>query len=61
MVFRSPHRALTGKWLHKILVLETLVTLKAYRYLRWFDLPLMLKYADWVNMMTYDLHGTSFG
>lgn len=27
-------------------------------YLRWFDLPELLKYADWTNLMTYDLHGT---
>ncbi|PVI08690.1 glycoside hydrolase family 18 protein [Periconia macrospinosa] len=26
-------------------------------YLRWFDLPGMMKYADWVNLMSYDLHG----
>lgn len=32
----------------------------SYWYLRWFDLPGMLKYADWVNFMTYDLHGTAF-
>ncbi|GAB1211735.1 hypothetical protein ATERTT37_000859 [Aspergillus terreus] len=29
----------------------------SYWYLRWFDVPGMLKYADWTNMMTYDLHG----
>ncbi|KAF2719530.1 glycoside hydrolase family 18 protein [Polychaeton citri CBS 116435] len=29
----------------------------SYWYLRWFDLPGMVKYADWVNLMTYDLHG----
>lgn len=29
----------------------------SYWYLRWFDLPSMVKYADWINMMTYDLHG----
>ncbi|CAG8001645.1 unnamed protein product [Penicillium salamii] len=29
----------------------------SYWYLRWFDLPKMMKYADWVNVMTYDLHG----
>ncbi|OJJ42141.1 hypothetical protein ASPZODRAFT_20739 [Penicilliopsis zonata CBS 506.65] len=29
----------------------------SYWYLRWFDLPGMLKYADWMNWMTYDLHG----
>ncbi|KAF2824330.1 glycoside hydrolase [Ophiobolus disseminans] len=30
----------------------------SYWYLRWFDLPGMLKYCDWINVMTYDLHGT---
>lgn len=29
----------------------------SYWYLRWFDVPGMLQYADWTNMMTYDLHG----
>ncbi|EAW15054.1 glycoside hydrolase family 18 protein [Aspergillus clavatus NRRL 1] len=29
----------------------------SYWYLRWFDLPNMIKYADWVNLMSYDLHG----
>ncbi|KAF1988767.1 glycoside hydrolase family 18 protein [Aulographum hederae CBS 113979] len=29
----------------------------SYWYLRWFDMPGMLKYADWINFMTYDLHG----
>ncbi|KAB8227369.1 uncharacterized protein BDW43DRAFT_323913 [Aspergillus alliaceus] len=29
----------------------------SYWYLRWFDLPNMIKYADWINVMTYDLHG----
>ncbi|KAM0465725.1 hypothetical protein ACHAPV_001782 [Trichoderma viride] len=26
-------------------------------YLKWFDLPGMIEYADWINLMTYDLHG----
>lgn len=30
----------------------------SYWYLRWFDMPGMMKYADWTNMMSYDLHGT---
>ncbi|KAI0863675.1 hypothetical protein F4860DRAFT_521760 [Xylaria cubensis] len=30
----------------------------SYWYLKWFDLPGMMKYADWVNLMSYDLHGT---
>ncbi|KAJ0322115.1 hypothetical protein Brms1b_002330 [Colletotrichum noveboracense] len=29
----------------------------SYWYLKWFDVPSMLKYADWTNIMTYDLHG----
>lgn len=29
----------------------------SYWYLRWFDLPNLVKYANWVNLMTYDLHG----
>ncbi|KAL4943096.1 hypothetical protein BDV06DRAFT_211304 [Aspergillus oleicola] len=29
----------------------------SYWYLRWFDLPGMVKYVDWINLMTYDLHG----
>ncbi|KAG9571281.1 glycoside hydrolase family 18 protein, partial [Aureobasidium melanogenum] len=32
-------------------------TPSSYWYLRWFDLPGLLKYADWTNLMTYDLHG----
>ncbi|KAI5861929.1 hypothetical protein GGS23DRAFT_605878 [Durotheca rogersii] len=29
----------------------------SYWYLRWFDLPGLIKYADWINLMSYDLHG----
>lgn len=29
----------------------------SYWYLQHFDLPNLLKSADWVNIMTYDLHG----
>lgn len=28
----------------------------SYWYLRWFDLPNLIKFADWINFMTYDLH-----
>jgi chitinase len=30
----------------------------SYWYLRWFDLPGLSEYVDWINLMTYDLHGT---
>ncbi|KAI1211222.1 family 18 glycosyl hydrolase [Annulohypoxylon truncatum] len=30
----------------------------SYWYLRWFDIENMVKSADWVNLMTYDLHGS---
>ncbi|KAJ7488142.1 hypothetical protein FB451DRAFT_1226548 [Mycena latifolia] len=30
----------------------------SYWYLQHFDLPGLLQHADWVNVMTYDLHGT---
>ncbi|KAF5329772.1 hypothetical protein D9619_009132 [Psilocybe cf. subviscida] len=30
----------------------------SYWYLQHFDLPGLMKSADWVNIMTYDLHGT---
>ncbi|CAJ2504125.1 Uu.00g115190.m01.CDS01 [Anthostomella pinea] len=36
----------------------TLTTPSSYWYLKWFGLPGLLKYADWTNLMTYDLHGT---
>lgn len=29
----------------------------SYWYMRWFDLPNMAKYIDWINVMSYDLHG----
>lgn len=29
----------------------------SYWYLRWFDLAKMDKYVDWINIMSYDLHG----
>ncbi|KAL7921208.1 glycoside hydrolase family 18 protein [Trichoderma austrokoningii] len=29
----------------------------SFWYLQWFDLPRMMEYADWINLMTYDLHG----
>jgi chitinase len=30
----------------------------SYWYMRWFDIGNMTRYADWVNLMTYDLHGS---
>ncbi|PWN48363.1 hypothetical protein IE53DRAFT_363961 [Violaceomyces palustris] len=30
----------------------------SYWYLRHFDIPSLLQSSDWVNVMTYDLHGT---
>ncbi|KAI2463541.1 family 18 glycosyl hydrolase [Annulohypoxylon bovei var. microspora] len=30
----------------------------SYWYLRWFDIENMAKSVDWVNLMTYDLHGS---
>ncbi|PSR70694.1 hypothetical protein PHLCEN_2v13424 [Hermanssonia centrifuga] len=30
----------------------------SYWYLQHFDLQNLLKYADWINLMSYDLHGT---
>ncbi|KAK8127253.1 bacteriodes thetaiotaomicron symbiotic chitinase, partial [Apiospora sp. TS-2023a] len=30
----------------------------SYWYLKWFDLQGMMKYCNWVNLMSYDLHGT---
>lgn len=35
----------------------TLTIPSSYWYLRWFDLPAMAKYVDWINLMSYDLHG----
>lgn len=29
----------------------------SYWYLRWFDLPRLAEHVDWINLMTYDLHG----
>jgi chitinase len=30
----------------------------SYWYLKWFDVASMLQYADWTNLMSYDMHGT---
>jgi len=30
----------------------------SYWYLRWFKIEAMMNYANWVNLMTYDLHGS---
>jgi chitinase len=35
----------------------TLTAPSSFWYLRWFDLPGLVQYADWINLMTYDLHG----
>ncbi|KAK6207386.1 hypothetical protein LQW54_007215 [Pestalotiopsis sp. IQ-011] len=35
----------------------TFTTPASYWYLRWFDVPGLLKYADWTNLMSYDIHG----
>jgi chitinase len=32
-------------------------TPSSYWYMRWYDLPGLLQYADKLNLMTYDLHG----
>lgn len=29
----------------------------SYWYLRWFDVRALNEYADWTNVMSYDLHG----
>jgi chitinase len=29
----------------------------SYWYLRWFDLSGLIKYVDWINLMSYDIHG----
>ncbi|KAG9952210.1 glycoside hydrolase family 18 protein, partial [Aureobasidium melanogenum] len=29
----------------------------SYWYLRWFDLPELIKHVDFINLMSYDLHG----
>ena len=30
----------------------------SYWYLRWFDIGRMMQHVNWVNLMTYDLHGS---
>lgn len=35
----------------------TFTALSSYWYLRWFDLENLSKYADWINLMSYDLYG----
>jgi GH18 family chitinase len=30
----------------------------SYWYLRWFDLPHLVQYSNFINLMSYDLHGT---
>lgn len=29
----------------------------SFYYLRWFDMPGLMKYASWTNLMSYDMHG----
>ncbi|KAJ6632582.1 glycoside hydrolase superfamily, partial [Mycena sp. CBHHK59/15] len=36
----------------------TFTSPSSYFYMQNFDIPKLLQYADWVNVMTYDLHGT---
>ncbi|KAK2764375.1 hypothetical protein FQN54_009069 [Arachnomyces sp. PD_36] len=38
-----------------VLLMKTLK--ETYWYLQYFDVPALLKYADWTNLMSYDLHG----
>ena len=37
--------------------LETASNSELDIFLRWFDLPGLLEYADWTNLMSYGLHG----
>ncbi|KAI8944631.1 carbohydrate-binding module family 18 [Xylaria longipes] len=30
----------------------------SYYYLRWFDIENLVKYVDWMNFLTYDIHGS---
>ncbi|ETS76426.1 hypothetical protein PFICI_11813 [Pestalotiopsis fici W106-1] len=30
----------------------------SYWYMRWFDIENLVKHVDWINLMTYDLHGS---
>ncbi|KAK8091452.1 hypothetical protein PG997_001813 [Apiospora hydei] len=30
----------------------------SYWYMRWFDVEQLVKHVDWINLMTYDLHGS---
>ncbi|GJC84621.1 putative chitinase 10 [Colletotrichum liriopes] len=30
----------------------------SYWYMRWFDIGAVMPYVDWVNLMTYDIHGS---
>ncbi|GIZ44487.1 hypothetical protein CKM354_000768400 [Cercospora kikuchii] len=36
----------------------TLTVPASYWYLRWFDLARLMRSLDWINLMSYDLHGT---
>jgi len=51
---------LPSSFWHVIIFSITLYTclLTYYRYMQHFDIVALEKEVDWLNMMTYDLHGT---
>jgi spore germination protein YaaH len=48
-------RAAVDKDPHNYIITFTAPT--SYWYLRHFDITAMTQYADWINLMAYDLHG----